>query len=442
MSDTQAEQESVRDGVTVELATQLSAKGLEGNDDGKGGKVGRPEDDPFFYNTWRKILSRPMIKPKWQALLRELLSGLTVSLAQVPEAVAFAFTAGVPPLVGLQAAWIVGLIDAVGGGAPGMVSGATGALAVVLPQFVEDNGIGFLFIAVLLMGIIQLIFAAVGGAKLVKLIGHPVMIGFCNGLAIVIFAAQFHSFKYLYFCQGSCSGDPSASSTCVETTEAPNKTFVKCPVWITGATAGWQALEVLATMAIIFLLPKCTKAFPPSLAGIVLGTVIEHAIVRTTGYRTPTVKDMGSLEGSFPVPIWLDSQYTNQIPPLDQLSTYTTALPISATLAVIGLVESLMTLQLVGEITEKKPNPHRESFAQGIANVVTGIFGGMGGCAMIGQSMINVKSGGVTRISTSFAASFLLVIILAAYPLINLIPVASLAGGKCVCSLPVHSDLS
>eukprot|EP00924_Labyrinthula_sp_SR-Ha-C_P003980 augustus_masked-scaffold_3-processed-gene-10.7-mRNA-1 protein AED:0.02 eAED:0.03 QI:0/-1/0/1/-1/1/1/0/638 len=363
-------------------------------------------DSPDDYTIWHQILSPPLNNTKSKAFLREFLSGFTVALAQVPEAVAFAFTAGVDPIVGLQAAWIICLITALFGGAPGSISGATGAIAVVLPEFVEEHGVGFLFITIIIMGMIEIVLGLVGVGKLVRLIGAPVMIGFCNGLAIVIFLAQFHSFKHE--CEANYDGP-----------------FKGC--WLEGDVIAWQCGIILVTMLTIVYIPKLTKSFPPSLAGIIVGTILEFAVVRPVGNETPLVEDLASVKGTFPKLIWFDDQYSG-IPNFFEANTWSTAFPTALTLAVIGLVESLLTMQLVSEITRKKSSAMKECLAQGVANVVVGMFGGMGGCAMIGQSMINVKSGGVTRISSSVAGIFLLVIILAAYKLINLIPTASLAG--------------
>jgi len=410
----------------IPLEAQPSVRGFDDNiDKPKGNKY----EDPMYYNYWWKILSRPVTKVKAQAFTRELLAGITVSLAQVPEAVAFSFTAGVPPIIGLQAAWIGGVITALFGGSPGMVTGATGALAVVLPDFVKENGIGYLFVAVVLMGILQFVFGLLRGGKLIKYVGHPIMLGFCNGLAIVIGIAQLHNFKWTRYCLVDCDGDDYDWDQCLEFDGTGNETYpYKCEQYTTGATAGFQVMLVLITMAVIYFLPKFTRKIPSSMAGIIVGTVVEFAIIRPAGFMTPTVEDAASVKGFFPIPVWVDDRYSNMMPSLIEAETYTTCLPISATLAVIGLVESLMTLQLVGQITNKPTNPRAEALAQGSANIIGGAFGGMGSCAMIGQSLINVKSGGITRISTTIAGSFLLLIILVAYPLINLVPLASLGG--------------
>ncbi|WP_425501142.1 SulP family inorganic anion transporter [Sneathiella litorea] len=320
----------------------------------------------------------------------ELLSGLTVALALVPEAVAFAFVAGVHPLVGLYAAFIVGLITALIGGRPGMISGATGALAVVLVSLVALHGVEYLFATVVLMGILQILAGVFRLGKFIRLVPHPVMLGFVNGLAIVIFMAQLTQFKMT---------DASGAL-----------------VWMSGTPLVTMLGLVAATMAIIWLMPKITKAVPAPLAGI----AIVAAIVIAFGVDVPRVGDLASIKGGLP-------DFHIPMVPIN-LETLKIIFPFALILAAIGLIESLLTLNLVGEITEQSGGASQECVAQGLANTVTGFFGGMGGCAMIGQSMINMKSGGRTRISGISAALFLLVFILFASPLIEQIPLAALVG--------------
>ncbi|RED50811.1 SulP family inorganic anion transporter [Aestuariispira insulae] len=320
----------------------------------------------------------------------EILCGLTVALALVPEAVAFAFVAHVHPLVGLYAAFIVGLITALIGGRPGMISGATGALAVVMVSLVVTHGVEYLFAAVVLMGIIQIAAGALHLGKFIRLVPHPVMLGFVNGLAIVIFLAQLGQFK------------------------VPNDEGVK--VWMQGMQLYTMLGLVGLTMLIIFGMSKVTKAVPAPLVGIaaVTGLVIAFDL------DVPRVGDLAQIMGGLP-------QFS--IPDVDlNLKTLEIILPYSIILAAIGLIESLLTLNLVAEITDTKGGASKECFAQGVANTVTGFFGGMGGCAMIGQSMINVSSGGRTRLSGISAALFLLSFILFAAPWIEVIPLAALVG--------------
>ncbi|AUQ75324.1 SulP family inorganic anion transporter [Phaeobacter piscinae] len=329
----------------------------------------------------------------------ELLSGLTVALALVPEAVAFAFVAGVHPLVGLYAAFMVGLITAVFGGRPGMISGATGALAVVMVALVAQHGVEYLFATVVLMGILQIIAGVMHWGKFIRLVPHPVMLGFVNGLAIVIFLAQLTQFK-----------DPSD-------TEA----------WLAGPQLLMMLGLVGLTMLIIWGTPKITAIIPAPLAGI----GIVAALVIAFGINVPTVGDMASIKGGFPSfhnPFGTgEGLYGTALAPFT-LETLWIILPYAVILAAIGLIESLLTLNLVGEITGKRGGASQECIAQGASNVVTGFFGGMGGCAMIGQSMINVKSGGRTRIAGIAAALFLLAFIVVASPLIEQIPLAALVG--------------
>jgi len=320
----------------------------------------------------------------------ELLAGLTVALALVPEAVAFSFVAGVHPLVGLYAAFMVGLITAVIGGRPAMISGATGALAVVMVSLVATHGVQYLFATVVLMGIMQVLAGVFHLGKFIRLVPHPVMLGFVNGLAIVIFLAQLTQFQVA----------------------GPEDT----KVWMTGAPLATMLALVVATMAIIWLMPKLTTAIPAPLAGI--GIIV--AVVIFFGIDVPRVGDLASIQGGLP-------QFSIPSVPLN-LETLKIIFPFALVLAAIGLIESLLTLNLVGEITGKRGGASQECIAQGLANTVTGFFGGMGGCAMIGQSMINVKSGGRTRLSGISAALFLLAFILVASSMIEQIPLAALVG--------------
>jgi len=338
----------------------------------------------------------------------ELLAGLTVALALVPEAVAFAFVAGVHPLVGLYAAFLVGLITAVFGGRPGMISGATGALAVVMVALVAQHGVEYLFATVVLMGMLQLFAGAMHWGKFIRLVPHPVMLGFVNGLAIVIFLAQMTQFKVPGSMENTGHGMSGGE-------------------WLTGVPLMMMLSLVALTMAIIWVMPKVTRFVPAPLAGIGIVAIL----VIVLGLDVPRVGDLASIKGGFPSfhnPFGTgEGLYGTALAPLN-METFYIILPYAVILAAIGLIESLLTLNLVGEITGKRGGASQECMAQGAANVVTGFFGGMGGCAMIGQSMINVKSGGRTRIAGIAAALFLLTFIMFASPLIEQIPLAALVG--------------
>ncbi|WP_428389483.1 SulP family inorganic anion transporter [Mucisphaera sp.] len=339
----------------------------------------------------------------------DLLSGLTVALAMVPEAVAFALIAGLAPLTGLYAAFMVGLITAAIGGRPGMISGATGALAVVIVSLVRDHGAEYVFPAVVLMGIIQIGVGMLRMGKFIRLVPHPVMLGFVNGLAIVIFMAQLESFKVPV--EGGVVDDHGhAAST-----------------WMSGTPLLVMLGLTFLTMAIIWLLPKFTRVIPATLAGIVTVTLIATYLLPMFGQETRTVYDLaGSIKGGFPAfefpvdPMTWGSLLT--------LETLWIILPYSLILAAVGLIESLMTMSLIDEITETRGRGNRECVGQGVANIATGMFGGMGGCAMIGQSLINVNSGGRKRLSGISAALFLLVFIMFLSPVIEVIPMAALVG--------------
>ncbi len=327
----------------------------------------------------------------------EILAGLTVALALVPEAVAFAFVAGVHPLVGLYAAFIVGLITALFGGRPGMISGATGALAVVMVALVAQHGLEYLLATVVLMGLLQLLAGVMQWGKFIRLVPHPVMLGFVNGLAIVIFLAQLTQFKVPGTVESTGHGMTGGE-------------------WLTGVPLYLMLGLVGLTMAIIWVMPRLSKIVPAPLAGIALVA----ALVIGFGLDVPRVGDMASIEGGLPL-------FHIPAVPLTW-ETLTIIFPYAVILAAIGLIESLLTLNLVGEMTGKRGGASQECLAQGASNVVTGFFGGMGGCAMIGQSMINVKSGARKRIAGVAAALFLLSFILFAAPLIEMIPLAALVG--------------
>lgn len=332
-----------------------------------------------------------LFKKSKESLGADLLSGLTVALALVPEAVAFSFVAGVDPLTGLYSAFIVGLVTASIGGRPGMISGATGALAVVIVSLVASHGVEYLYSAVILMGLLQITAGLFKFGKFVRLIPHPVMLGFVNGLAIVIFLAQLVQFKTL---------DPLTNHM----------------IWLKGDELLIMLALVFFTMFIIYFLPKITKTIPSSLAAILTVTGIVHFF----SLETRTVIDMASVGGGLPI-------FHIPSAPLS-FETLKIIFPYSLILAAVGLIESLMTLQLIDEVTETQGEPNRECLGQGVANIITGFFAGMGGCAMIGQSMINVNSGGRGRTSGISAALFLLFFIMVGSSFIEMIPLSALVG--------------
>lgn len=316
----------------------------------------------------------------------EVLAGITVAIALVPEALAFAMIAGLSPLTGLYAAFVVGLVAAVMGGRPGMISGATGAVAVVIVSLAISHGPDYVFAAVVLAGIFQLIAGGLKLGKLMRLVPHSVIFGFVNGLAIIIFMSQLDEFK-----------NPAGE-------------------WLTGPALYILLGLVFLTMLIIWGLPKITSALPPSLAAI----LIIFGVVTLFGIDTRTVDDIASIQGGFP------PFHIPQVP--FTLDTLWLILPYSAIMAAVGLIESLLTLNIIDEITETRGRSNKEAVAQGTANVVSGFFSGMGGCAMLGQSLINVSSGSRTRISGIVAAIMLLIFIMFGAGLIELLPMAALTG--------------
>ncbi|MFD1551055.1 sodium-independent anion transporter [Putridiphycobacter roseus] len=362
-----------------------------------------------------------LVKKGTKNAKNEILSGLTVALALVPEAVAFSFVAGIDPLIGLYGAFMMGIITSIFGGRPGMISGATGAMAVVMVGLIKAGneiglhleapvanlGISYLFITLLLVGILQILFGVFKLGKFIRLIPHPVMMGFVNGLAIVIFLSQLGMFKEK-----------------IMNTETGKAVTQWLPVPELLIMGGFVAL----TMAIMFLLPKLTKKVPAALTAI----IIVSAIVIIGGIDTNTVKSFivegsgnpaAGIKGGLPS---LQLDLFTHIP--INLATFKLILPYAFILAAVGLIESLLTLNLIDELTETRGNSNKECIAQGSANFVNGMFGGMGGCAMIGQSIINVNSGGKGRLSGIVAAVALLCFILFAAPLIEQVPIAALVG--------------
>lgn len=332
----------------------------------------------------------------------DILSGITVALALVPEAVAFAFVAGVDPMVGLYSAFIIGLLTSICGGRPGMISGATGAMAVVIVALVADPnaGVEYLFPAVMLCGLIQICVGLFKLGKLIRMVPFPVMIGFVNGLAIVIGMAQLESFKQ--------DGHYLAKAALIT-----------------------MIILVALTMAIIHFLPKLTKAVPSSLAAILTVSLIAIFALPAVGLGAHNVTDM---MGGKPIEGGIGELLTIAVFPADMFTfsgfwhTLGIIWPYALILAGVGLIESLMTMSLIDEMTETRGRGNRECIGQGVANVTCGFFGGMGGCAMIGQSLINVNSGGRNRLSGIVAALMLLAFILFLGPWIGMIPMAALVG--------------
>jgi len=316
----------------------------------------------------------------------DVLSGLTVALALVPEAVAFALLAGVSPLVGLYAAFTIGLVTSIIGGRPGMISGATGAIAVVIGTLVAVHGVEYLFAAVVLTGFIQIAFGVLKLGKFIRLVPHPVFLGFVNGIAMVIFIGQIKQFKV---------GES----------------------WITGEPLMIMLVIIAITMAIIHFLPKLTKVVPSILVAVVVGS---FAVIMLN-IDTRTVGDVASIKGGLPI---------FHIPDVGGISwdMLVIIFPYALTMALVGLIESLLTLNLVDDLTETTGKPNQECIGQGVANTVTGLFGGMGGCAMVGQSIINIKSGGRGRLSGIVASVALLLFILFLSEYIEMIPIAVLVG--------------
>ncbi len=324
-------------------------------------------------------LPRPS-RPAWispKVLRTEVLSGLVVALALIPEAISFSIIAGVDPSIGLFASFTMAVTIAVVGGRPAMISAATGAVALVIAPLNNEHGLGHLIAAVILGGVFQIVLGALGVARLMRFVPRSVMVGFVNALAILIFLAQLPELR-----------------------DVP-----------------WAVYPLmLGGLALILLLPRLTTAVPAPLVSIIALT----ALTVGAGIAVPTVGDRGDLPSTLPVPGLPDVPFT--------LETLQTIAPYALALALVGLMESLMTAKLVDDLTDTRSNKTRESIGQGIANIVTGFFGGMGGCAMIGQTMINVRNGARTRLSTFLAGAFLMVLCIAFGPIVSDIPMAALVA--------------
>lgn len=327
----------------------------------------------------------------------DALAGLTTALALVPGSIAFAFVAGIPPVAGLYAGIIVCLITAAFGGRPGMISSAAGSLAVVMVALVaegnrrggEGAGLEYLLLAVVMMGLIQVVVGLLKLGRFIRLVPHPVMMGFVNGLAIVVFLSQLKMFRERH---GAVVGD-----------------------WLHGSELAVMCGLVALTMAITYVLPRFTRKVPSSLVAIVI-----VSLTAAFGLHAQTVGDLSSVQGSLP---------TFHLPAVPMnAETFLFVAPYACILAMVGLVETLMTLQLIDELTETRGKGNRECLALGAANIVSGFFKGMGGCALVGESLINISSGGRGRMSGVIAALSFLAFVLVGAPLIDRIPVAALTG--------------
>lgn len=320
----------------------------------------------------------------------EVLAGLTVAMTMMPESLSFAILGGFPPLVGLYAAFIMGLVTAIAGGRPGMVSGGAGATVVVLIALMQSHGIDYVFAAVMLAGVFQILVGVFKLGKFIRLVPQPVMYGFVNGLAVIIFSSQLEQFKVV-------AADGTHS-------------------WMIGTPLYIMLGLVSLTVAIVLVFPKITKAVPASLVAI----IVVFLLVLGFGIDTRTVKDIASVSGGFP-PFHLPSVPFN-------LDTLSIVFPYALIMAGVGLTESLLTLNLVDEMVGNKGNSNRECIAQGSANMLNGVFSGMGGCAMIAQTFVNLSAGARARLSGIIAAMTILLVVLFGAPVIERVPMAALVG--------------
>lgn len=322
----------------------------------------------------------------------EILAGLTVAMTMIPESLSFAILAGLPPIMGLYAAFIMGIITACLGGRPGMVSGGAGATIIVMIALISQHGIPYLLAAVVLAGLIQICVGVFKLGRFIRLIPQPVMFGFLNGLAVVIFMSQIEQFR---------TDDH----------------------WMMGTDLLVMLGLVLGTIVIVYFLPRITKVVPSSLVAI----IVISLVVSFLNVDTKTVKDIASVSGTLP-------QFSIPAIPFN-IETFKIILPYAVIMASVGLIESLLTLNIVDEMTQTKGSSNKESIAQGIANVANGFFGGMGGCAMIAQTFVNINSGARSRASAIISSLTILLIILVASPIIERIPMAALVGVMIVVAL-------
>jgi len=333
----------------------------------------------------------------------ETLAGLTVAMTMIPESLSFAILAGLSPITGLYAAFLMGIVTSIFGGRPGMVSGGAGATVIVLIALAASHGVEYLFAAVVLAGILQLSVGIFKLGKYVRLIPQPVMFGFLNGLAIIIFSAQLQQFKF---------NGPHGLQ------------------WMTGTPLAIMVVLTVLTIVIVYLLPKLTKAIPASLIAI----LVIFAIVQFTGLETKKVQDIAHVSGSFPTFHFPIVPFTWE--------TLTIIFPYALVMAAVGLIESLLTLSMVDEITQTKGNSNKEALAQGSANIINGFFAGMGGCAMVAQTLVNISAGARTKFSAFIGAITILIIILVGAPFIERIPMAALIGVMMVVAISTFKWVS
>jgi len=369
----------------------------------------------------------------------QLFSGLNAAIISIPETISFSILAGVHPVIVLQSTWILALITSLLGGRPGTISGATGAIAVVISTLVKEQGIGYLFYAIMLAGVIQLLFGIFRLGKLIRLFPYSVITGFANSTGVAIAISLVNFFKEMNALNGTEEIEGAMSD------RVPTRTLLE-PVWgpasplafgvsMTPITnkSPWLAPEVLICMGseaalallVCLMLPKLTRLVPSSLVGLVMATIGEYAVVRPLGYRTGIVKDLADIQGIFPVPVFYHDKYVMPEASWETLRlVYATAIGVAA----IALMESFMTLSIVDRMTHSDGNYNREALAQGLGQLVSGALGGMGGSAKIGQTIINVRNGGVTRLAGVVSSLCLLLIIFGAPEIVEYIPMGALIG--------------
>eukprot|EP00588_Corethron_pennatum_P034368 CAMPEP_0194346494 /NCGR_PEP_ID=MMETSP0171-20130528/105458_1 /TAXON_ID=218684 /ORGANISM="Corethron pennatum, Strain L29A3" /LENGTH=627 /DNA_ID=CAMNT_0039113625 /DNA_START=62 /DNA_END=1945 /DNA_ORIENTATION=+ len=350
----------------------------------------------------------------------QLLNGITASILQCHEAIAFAIIAGIDPTLCLQSTWIIGIIASLVGGRPGTISGFSGAIAVIISKLSKDTSMEYVFYAVMLAGIIQMVFGIFKCGKIMRVVPYPVIVGFANAIAIMLAFSQV-SFFQIQHLKSTEVGEYTGSDFHVEIGLSLSPVMNPHP-WLGSEQLIVMGAEVGLGFIVCLFLPKLTRAVPSSLVCIIVVTIAEYAIVRPLGYSTNVLKNLADIKGVYPMPVFLDTKYT--MPPINLdtlLKVYVSAISIAA----ISIFESLMSLSIVDELTDSRGNRNREAFGQGLGQFVSGILGGVGGSAVIGQTLLNVKNQGYTRLSGFVAPLFVMIIMMGAAPAIEYIPVAA-----------------
>eukprot|EP00873_Tetraselmis_striata_P009288 jgi/Tetstr1/429552/TSEL_019456.t1 len=392
-------------------------------------KDDRPEDKRNLGQKAKDFIVEDYYVPR-KEILRQIIAGILAALAVVPESIAFALVVGVVPQIGIDTTFVTSIVIGIVGARPGLVNGASGAIAVVIVDVVSEYGERYMGYTVILAGFIAVLFSLFRLSTLVCLISAPVMVGFVNGLGIIMCLAQVRNFKANPLVDGAAPAPapPPPVGAATRHLLASYDVFTDGEPWVSPPIAGWMFLEVVLVIASMVLVPKIpwkwTKNIPGSLIGIFLATAAEWGIVRQVGYATQTIGDIGRMNGDFPRPLWMRPY---DLPPING-ETLGIIFPTAIALALVALIEQLMTVEVVNEMTKTRCNSHREAFGLGFGNICTGLLGGMGGNAMIAHSILQVTTGGKYRMANITVGICIIIISVAAFPFVNLIPSAAFVG--------------